>query len=101
MTALNIATDIPSAIVTVEQLAVWCGNVLSNLNSNVDAVEGTNYAVRAAQSGTFYIAATDTTRHVSRQSVAMDPAYLLGGAKPWTFAKELSNAPLTAAMKSN
>jgi hypothetical protein len=101
MTALNIATQIPSNITTVEQLAVWCGKVLAVLNSNITAVEGVNYAQNAAQSGTFYIAATDATRHITRLSIPMDPNYLVGGAKPWQYAQELSQKPLTAAMTSN
>jgi hypothetical protein len=101
MTALNIATDIPSQIVTVEQLAVWAGNVLANLNSNVNAVEGDNYSQRAAQSGDFYIATTDKYRHIARQSIELSLDHLVGGAKPWAYAQEISQKPLTAAMKSN
>jgi hypothetical protein len=101
MTALTIATDIPSGITTVEQLNVWTSHVLSNLNSNLDATEGLNYSVRASQSGIFYIAATDKYQHIGRQSIEVAPDHLIGGAKPWTFAKELSQKPLTAAMKSN
>jgi hypothetical protein len=101
MTALNVATDIPSNIATLEQLAVWIGDVLGNLNSNVTAVEGENYSQRAAQTGTFYIAATDATRHVARQSIILSPEYLVGGAKRWSYAQELSTKVLTAAMKAN
>jgi hypothetical protein len=101
MTALNIATDIPSQIVTVEQLNVWTGNVLANLNSNVNAIEGDNYTQRAAQSQEFYIAAVDKTRHVTRTSIEISPDHLVGSAKPWIYAVELSTKPLTAAMKSN
>jgi hypothetical protein len=101
MTALNIATQIPSNIVTLEQLAVWLSNCLTALNTNVTATEGVNYAVNAASSGTFYIAAADTTRHVGRQSIALDPSYLIGGAKPWMYAQELSSKVLTAAMTTN
>ena len=101
MTALNIATDIPSNIVTVEQLALWCGNCLSNLNSNLNAVEGENYSQRAAQSGEYYIASTDKTRHITRLSLEVSADHLIGGAKPWQYAQELSPKPLTAAMKSN
>jgi hypothetical protein len=101
MTALNLATDIPSAIVTVEQLAVWCGNVLATLNSNLNAVEGENYSQRAAQSGKFYIATSDKTRHIGRQSIELGPDHLIGGSKPWAYALELSTKPLTAAMKAN
>ena len=101
MTALNLATDIPSSIVTVEQLAAWCGNCLANLNSNVNAVEGEGYTQRAAQSGTFYIASNDTIRHVSRQSLSLNKESLVGPLKEWMYVEELSTKPLTAAMKAN
>jgi hypothetical protein len=101
MTAINIATDIPSTINTVEQLSAWCSNVLSTLNSNVSSVEGDNYSLRSAQSGNFYIASVDKTRHVGRQSLELAPDYQVGGAKPWSYVMELSQKPLTTAMKSN
>jgi hypothetical protein len=101
MTAVNIATQIPSNITTVEQLSVWCSKVLSKLNSNVTAVEGVNYAQNAAQSGVFYIANTDETRHIGRQSIALNSDHLVGGLKPWMYAQELSQKPLTASMTSN
>lgn len=101
MTALNLATDIPSEINTVEQLAVWCGNCLTNLNSNLNAVEGENYSQRAAQSGEYYVAPVDKTRHISRLSIEVSQDHLIGGAKPWKYALPLSDKPLTAAMKAN
>jgi hypothetical protein len=101
MTALVIATDIPSSIVTLEQLNMWSARCLANLNSNVNAVEGENYSQRAAQSGTFYIAATDKFRHVARTSVELSPDHLTGPLKDWMYAQEISPKPLTAAMKAN
>lgn len=101
MTALNLATDIPSNIVTVEQLSAWCGNCLANLNSNVNAVEGEGYTQRAAQSGEFYIASNDTYRQVLRQSMVLNKESLVGNLKPWMYVEEISNKPLTAAMKAN
>lgn len=101
MTALTIATQIPSNIVTVEQLSVWCSNVLFNLNSNVFAAEGVNYVQNVAQAGTYYIASSDTTRHVGRQSIELDPAYAIGGLKPWMYAKEISTKALSPSMVAN
>jgi hypothetical protein len=101
MTALNIATDIPSGINTVEKMAVWTSNVLANLNSNTTVVEGENYSQRACQSGLYYIASTDLTRHVGRTSIKMSAEHLVGGDKPWAYAEEISQKPLTAAMKAN
>jgi hypothetical protein len=101
MTAINLAADIPSGITTVEQLAIWCNNVLATLNSNINAIEGENYSQRAAQSGKFYIASSDKYRHIGRVSIELGPENLVGSSKPWTYALELSSKPLTAAMKSN
>jgi hypothetical protein len=101
MTALSISTDIPSNIVTVEQLHAWSGSCLANLNSNVNATEGENYFQRAAQSGTFYIAATDKYRQVTRVSTELLTDHLTGPLKHWMYTQELSTKPLTAAMKAN
>lgn len=101
MTALNIATDIPSNINTMEKLAVWISNCMFALNPTLTAVEGENYSQRSAQSGTFYIAATNKTRHVGRQSIILTDGYAVGDEKQWFYAEPLSDAPLTTAMKSN
>lgn len=101
MTALNIATDIPSSIVTLEQLAVWSNKCLWQLYPAINATEGENYTQRAIQSGEFYIAATNTTRHVGRQSIEMVPEMHTGPLKDWMYAKELGTIALTAAMKAN
>jgi hypothetical protein len=101
MTALNIATDIPSSIVTLEQLNMWSNKCLANLYPDTNATEGENYSQRAAQSGTFYIATTNNTRHVGRTSLPLSADYLVGGLKPWMYAQDLGTKPLTAAMKAN
>jgi hypothetical protein len=101
MTAINLATDIPSNITTLEQLNVWTSRCLTNLNSAINATEGENYVQRAAQSSVFYIAAVDKFRHVGRASIEMSPDHLTGLAKDWMYAQELSPKVLTAAMKSN
>jgi hypothetical protein len=101
MTAINIATDIPSQIDTLEKLAVWLSNCMTNLNSNVSATEGEGYVQRAMSSGVFYIASVDKTRHIGRHSIELSADHLVGGSKPWAYALEVSQKPLTAAMKSN
>lgn len=101
MTAINIATQIPTNIVTLEQLAVWVGSCLATLNSNVTALEGVNFAQNAAIAGVFYIGASDSSRHVGRQSIGMDPNYLVGGQKHWMYAQELSSKVLTPEMAAN
>jgi hypothetical protein len=101
MTALSITTDIPSNIVTLEQLNMWSSRCLANLNSNINAIEGENYTQRATQSGVFYVAAADKYRHVGRTSVEVSADHLTGGLKDWMYALELSTKPLTTAMKAN
>jgi hypothetical protein len=101
MTALNIATDIPNEINSVEQLSVWCSLVLHRLYSDVNKVEGNNYSQRSAQAGTYYIDSTDNHMHVGRQTIELNPDFLVGGKKQWAYALPLSNKPLTADMKAN
>ena len=101
MTALNIATDIPSNIVTIEQLSVWASRCLWQLNSGTNALEGENYSQRAAQSGEFYIAANNKTRHIGRQSIEIAPEYQTGALKNWMYAVEIGTNPLLPAMKAN
>ncbi|WP_310485720.1 hypothetical protein [Chamaesiphon sp. VAR_48_metabat_403] len=101
MTALNIATDIPSNINSLEKLAVWASNCLFTLNPSVVAVEGENFSQRSAQAGTYFVAATNKTRHVGRNSIVLTANYAVGDEKQWFYAEELSAAPLTASMKTN
>ena len=101
MTTIAIATDIPNNIVTLEQLAVWANKCLWQLYPAINATEGDNYTQRAIQSGEFYIAATNSIRHVGRQSLEMLPEIQTGPLKDWMYAKELGTLPLTAAMKAN
>lgn len=101
MTAINIATDIPSNIVTLEQLAAWCGLALSNINPSVKAVEGVGYSERCSQAGIFYVEADNKYRLLCRQSLQVSPDYLAGGLKMWTYIQPLSNTALPATFKSN
>ena len=101
MTALNLATDIPSDITTLEQLNVWTNKCLWTLNPTLNAVEGENYSQRACQSGEYFIASVNKTRHVGRTSIEMAPESQTGALKDWMYAVELSATPLTPAMKAN
>jgi hypothetical protein len=106
MTAINLATDIPSGITTVEQLAAWSMACLSTLNRGVVALEGPNFNEQVASAGIFYVAAADKHRYVGRISLETDPDYIIGhrsgiARKPWFFAKEISTKVLTSDMKAN
>lgn len=101
MTALNIATDVPSQINTLEKLAVWAITTLNACNPSLEVVEGQGYVERAAQAGIFYVKADSKHRFLGRASVQMSSEYLAGGSKTWNYAQELSNTPIPAAYKSN
>lgn len=101
MTAINIATDIPSNIDTLEKLAAWSGLALANINAALVAVEGPSYTERVSQAGVFYVQADNKYRVLVRHSIQMQPDYLAGGSKLWTYATELSDTALPAIFKSN
>ena len=101
MTILNIATDIPSNISTVEQLSIWANNCLFRLYPEVTATEGVNNITKSIQSGDYPIDGTTTTRHIGRHSIELDPDYSVGNKKNWMYAKDLGTKSLTADMKSN
>jgi hypothetical protein len=101
MTALNIATDIPSNIATLEQLNMWSNKCLFTLNPTATAVEGDNFSQRACQSGEYPITSVNKIRHIGRVSIELDPAINVGDQKDWMYALELSTTPLSAAMKAN
>ncbi|WP_292697310.1 MULTISPECIES: glucose-6-phosphate dehydrogenase [unclassified Nostoc] len=69
MTAINIATDIPSQIDTLEKLHAWSGAALFAINPTLTVIEGIGYTERAAQSGRFWVAADAKTRLITRTSL--------------------------------
>ncbi|BBD60604.1 hypothetical protein NIES2109_34030 [Nostoc sp. HK-01] len=101
MSAINIATQIPSQIDTLEKLAIWCGLALANVNPSLTAIEGVGYTERVSQAGIFYVQADNKYRALIRHSIQMSPDYLAGGAKLWTYAQELSNTAIPTIFTGN
>lgn len=101
MTAINITTDIPSQINTLEKLAAWANLALANINPTLQATEGVGYSERVAQAGIFFVLADNKYRFLGRSSIEISPDYLAGGSKTWNYAQELSNTPLPALFRSN
>lgn len=101
MTTINIATDIPSGINTLEKLVVWANLALAHINPQIDAIEGVGYTEKACQGGVFYVANDDKHRFMGRVSVVMTKDYLAGGTKLWQYANEFSTTALPATFKSN
>ncbi|MEH1995892.1 glucose-6-phosphate dehydrogenase [Nostoc sp.] len=101
MTAVNIATDIPSQIDTVEKLAAWCAGILFANNSALTVIEGAGYSERAAQIGDYWVAADIKTRKIIRLSLEVSADHLSSSAKPWTFVQPLSTTAIPTTFKGN
>ena len=101
MTLINLANDIPNAIVTYEQLHAWSGLVLTRLNPTLSVLESDNFAQFVMQSGIFS-AADNTSRLLIRSSIALQPDYVSDRSKKlWMFASEFSNIAVPASFKEN
>jgi hypothetical protein len=101
MTAINLATDIPNAIVTLEQLHAWSGTLLKRLNPTLAVLEAENLAQFVMQDGIFS-AADNSDRLLVRASLEIDPDYKSDRSKKlWMFAREFSNVAIPAAFKTN
>lgn len=101
MTAINIATDIPSQITTLEELAAWACLSLAFINPTIKAVEGVGYEERCAQAGVFYVQAENKYRFLGRISLEMNIAHLAGAQKTWKYAQALSNTSMPNDFISN
>lgn len=101
MTALNISTDIPSNIDTLEKLAYWVCSALAHSNPGLTVVEGQGYNELACQAGVYYVPSDNKYRFLGRISMEVDKNHLAGSSKPWAFAKNLSTNALDASFKSN
>lgn len=101
MTAINIATQIPNSIVTLEQLVVWGIVTLGRVNPTTAVLETDTRAELAVQTGVFS-AADETTRFMGRVSIELDPAFMSNRDKKfWMFAEEFGDVQVPAAYTSN
>lgn len=101
MTAINLATDIPSQITTLEQLHFWASLALAAINPTLVVTEGVGYDERACQAGIFFVGVTGKHRGLTRGSVEVAPDYLSGAQKTWMYAIEYSNSPIPSNFKAN
>lgn len=101
MTAINLATDIPNAIATLEQLNAWSGITLDRINPSLAVLEAENLAQFVMQTGIFS-AADNSNRLLIRSSLLMDPNFVSDRTKKlWMFAKEFSGVSIPQAFKEN
>jgi len=101
MTTINLATDIPNAIVTLEQLSAWSNLVLARINPTLAVLEAENYNQFVVQSGIFS-AADNSNRLVGRTSLSLDMNYISDRSKKlWMFVHEFGNVQIPDAFKVN
>ncbi|BAU09695.1 hypothetical protein LEP3755_01680 [Leptolyngbya sp. NIES-3755] len=100
MSAVNITTQIPNAIVTIEQLATWAVLALCRVNPNDSVLEADNIRELIAQNGIFK-AADGTERIFLRLSLELNPEYKVDDRKLWMNVKEVSQAQIPAAYTTN
>jgi len=101
MTTINLATDIPNSIVTLEQLNAWTSLCLARINPTLAVLEAENYSQFVVQSGVFS-AADNSNRLVGRTSLELDMNYISDRSKKlWMFVNEFGNVQIPAAFKAN
>lgn len=101
MTPINIATDIPTNINTLEKLAAWVGLALTRCNPGLKYLENPDqFAQRVAD--TAVIKADDNTfRQIVRLALPIEDDYATSTKKSWEDIKEISQVQLPSAFKSN
>jgi hypothetical protein len=101
MTALNIATQIPSNIVTLEQIHAWSGFALNFINPNLGVLETPTSAQQIAQVNLFQ-SADAVFRAQFRVTPEIDSQYTLDRSKKiWMHVKEISTVQLPPGYTQN
>lgn len=102
MTTINIATDIPSQINTLERLAMWSCMALRRVNPTLAVIEVSNQTAEKVAQTAIVQADDGKIRFVGRLSIEVSNDYGEDStSKLWTKALEFSNTQLPAAYKTN
>ena len=101
MTAINIATDIPTNINTLEKLAAWVGLALARCNGNNTILEQKNSPAERVAAAVLIKADEGSNRLVVRLSIPIADAYPESTQKFWFNALPMSDTALPAAYKTN
>lgn len=101
MTAINIATDIPSNINTLEKLVAWGVLGLARCNPGLKILENPNADPERAAQAVLIKADDGSYRLVLRASIKVIDGYAESTQKFWFNCQELSETALPAAFKSN
>jgi len=100
-----LTTDIPQQIQTIEQLVVWCAEILQNQFPNVTCVEtldqdGNDIKVRRVEGNKFFYTAPQvpTWRYLTRIEVDLNADHQVYG-RIWDHAVSLGDTPIPQGMK--
>lgn len=101
MTALNISTDIPSSINSLEKLAMWTGIALATINPSNRVLINANETGRQAEY-TVYPGGDNEVYYSTRIIVRLAPDYSYNDSiRLWENAQDISNTALPAGLKTN
>ena len=102
MTLIDISTDIPSDINTLERLATWAILALRRTNPTQQVLEIPGGEPERVIQAAIIQADDDTIRFYGRVSIEVAGDYAEDGtSKIWMKAEELSNTVLPEAFKQN
>lgn len=102
MTAINITTDIPTNINTLERLATWAILALRRVNPTKEVLEIPGGDPERVIQAAIIQADDDTIRFFGRVSIAIENDYAEDNVnKLWMKSLELSNVVLPDAFKQN
>lgn len=101
MTAINITTDIPSQINTLEKLAAWAGLALARCNPSARLLEDPNAFPQRICETVMVKADDNTLRLVVRLSLPVADGHAEATTKFWESINVVSDTVLPAAFKSN
>lgn len=101
MAALVIASDIPSGINTAEKLLAWNILLTQNLFGKQTYQELQGGLLEREVDASVVRAADDTYRLLFRGALKLDPTYISGGGKLWSYTMPWGDVAIPAAYKVN
>lgn len=102
MTTINIATDIPTQINTLERLAMWSIMALRRTNPSLKVIEVADQTAEKVAQTAIVQSDDGKIRFIGRVSIEVNADYAEDNtAKLWTKALEFSNTVLPTAYKTN
>lgn len=102
MTTINLATDIPASINTLERLAMWSLMALRRVNPTLSVTEVANQPAEKVAQTALIQADDNKIRFIGRVSIDIPNDYAEDNSvKLWMKANELSNTALPDAYKQD